>query len=141
MTTGADTPATEIPAIPAHASANLRRSALVSVPLGVVAIGLLALVGHVLAGLLACVGLALGALNSWLVQRSVVKYAGSTDAHRKRRFIGGVLGRLTLISVVGLGLCLLLLPDGLGVLGGIAVFQILMLASASAPLIRELRKA
>lgn len=130
----------DVPPIPANAAANLRRSMLVAVPLGIVAIGLLALVGHPIAGLLVCVGLALGALNSRLVQRSVARYAGSAG-QGKRRFIGGVFGRLTVISVIGLGLCLLLLPDGLGVLGGLAAFQILMLASASMPLIRELRKA
>lgn len=143
MNTGAATPASatpgdEMPAIPAHAVANHRRSMLVSVPLGIVAIGLLALVGHPLAGVLVCVGLALGAVNSWLVQRSVARYAGSAQ---KRRFVGGVFGRLALMSAVGLGLCLLFLPDGLGVLGGLAAFQVLMLASATMPLIRELRKA
>jgi hypothetical protein len=137
---GGDVPGGEPPAIPAHAAANHRRSVLVSVPLGLVAIGLLALVGHPIAGLLVCVGLALGALNSWLVQRSVARYAASGGTG-KRRFVGGVFGRLAVISGVGLGLCLLLLPDGLGVLGGLAAFQILMLASASMPLIRELRKA
>jgi hypothetical protein len=124
--------------VPAHAAANLRRCLLVSVPLGIVAIALLALVGHPLAGVLVCVGLALGASNSWLVQRSVARYgAGAGDG--KRRFIGGVFARLALITLVALGLCLPLLPDGLGVLGGLAAFQILMLASASMPLIRELR--
>jgi hypothetical protein len=129
------------PAIPAHATANLRRSVLVSIPLGAVAIALLALVGHPLAGVLVCVGLALGALNGRLVQRSVVRYAASETGDRKRRFIAGVFGRLTTITVVALVLCLLALPDGLGVLAGLAVFQILLLASASMPLIRELRKA
>ncbi|MDP9240486.1 MAG: hypothetical protein M3O55_07580 [Actinomycetota bacterium] len=138
MNTGAVTPGSEAPVIPAHAAANLRRCLLVSVPLGVVAIGLLALVKHPIAGVLICVGLALGAFNSWLVQRSVARYGGSTG-YGKRRFIGGVFARLTLITVLALGLCVLLLPDGLGVLGGLAAFQILMLASASMPLIRELR--
>ncbi len=140
MNTGADSPDSVVPEVPAHAAANLRRCLIVSVPLGIVAIGLLALVGHPIAGLLVCVGLALGGLNSWLVQRSVVRFA-ATAGRGKRRFIGGVFGRLAIISLVALGLCLLLLPDGLGVLGGLAAFQILMLASASMPLIRELRKA
>ncbi|MDQ6875373.1 MAG: ATP synthase subunit I [Actinomycetota bacterium] len=128
-------------AVPPHAAANLRRSTLVSIPVGIVAIGLLALVGHPVAGLLVCVGLGIGALNGALVQRSVVRYAASEAADRKRRFVGGVFGRLMLITVVSLGLCVLLLPDGLGVLGGLAAFQVLMIASASMPLIRELRKA
>jgi len=109
--------------------------------LAVVAILLLSLLGHPLAGLLFCVGLALGALNTWLVQRSVVRFASSTAGDAKRRFVGGVFGRLALISLVALAICLLFLPDGLGVLAGLAGFQILMLASASMPLIRELRSS
>ncbi|MCA1682681.1 MAG: hypothetical protein LC685_01560 [Actinobacteria bacterium] len=127
--------------VPAHAAANLRRCLLVAVPLGLAAIALLALVGYPLAGVLVCVGLALGGLNSWLVQRAVVRYAASPGGNRRRRFVGGVFGRLALVSVLALGVCVLLLPDGLGILGGLAIFQILMIAGASMPLIRELRKA
>jgi hypothetical protein len=144
VNTGMAEPAREIPggrlAVPAQAAANLRRCLVVSVPLGIVAIGLLALVGHPVAGVLVCVGLALGGLNSWLVQRSVARYGGS-PGQGKRRFIGGVFGRLALMTALGLGLCVLFLPDGIGVLGGLAAFQILMLASASMPLIRELRNS
>jgi len=130
--------------IPPHAAANLRRCVIVSVPLGVVAVGLLTLIGHPLAGVLVCVGLALGAVNTYLVQRSVVKYAGAARAGAtdgKRRFGGGVLARLVIVSAVALSICLSLLPDGIGVLGGLAAFQVLMLAAASVPLIRELRRA
>lgn len=132
---------TELPAIPAHAVANRRRSVLVAGPLGAVALLLLVLLGHPVAGVLFSVGLALGALNTWLVQRSVVRYAASSARDAKRRFVGGVFGRLALISLAALGICLLFLPDGLGVLAGLAVFQVLMLASASLPLIRELRSS
>lgn len=136
MSTGA-----EALEIPAQAVANRRRAIVVSVPLGLVAILLMAVLGHPLAGVLVCVGLALGAVNSWLVQRAVVRYAMSSEHHRKRRFIGGVFGRLAAISLVAVAVCLLVLPDGLGILAGLAIFQVLMLASASMPLIRELRKA
>lgn len=127
--------------VPPHAAANLRRCMIISIPLGVVAIGLLALVGYPLAGVLVCLGLALGAANTYLVQRSVVRFAKSGAAHGKRRFVGGVFARLAVISAIALTICLLTLPDGLGVLGGLAAFQILMLAAASMPLIRELRQA
>ena len=141
--TGASSPAGSsevLPGVPALAAGNLRRSALVSIPVGVVAIGVLSLVGHPLAGAMVCVGLALGAVNTYLVQRSVVRYAAGDGGNRKRRFVGGVLARLAAITVIALGLCVLLLPDGLGVVGGLAAFQILMLVSASMPLIRELRQ-
>ena len=127
--------------MPAQAVANRRRAIVVSVPLGALSVLLLGLAGHLLAGAFVCVGLALGALNSWLVQRSVIRYAMSNDRRRKRRFVLGVFGRLVGISAVALAVCLLVLPDGLGILAGLAAFQVLLLASASMPLIRELRKA
>jgi len=126
---------------PPHAAANLRRCVIISVPLGIVATGLSALIGHPLAGLLVCVGLALGAGNTYLVQRSVMKYAVAGGANGRRRFVGGVFARLVVLSAAAVGICLPLLPDGLGVLGGLAAFQVLMLAGASMPLIRELRQA
>lgn len=128
-------------AVPQHTAANLRRSVLLSVPLGGVALLILALLGHPVAGLLAFVGLALGALNSLLVQRSVVRFASRGEAARKQQFIGGALSRLGAITAVALLIVLLVRPDGLGVLGGLAAFQLLMLANAALPLIKELRGA
>ncbi len=132
---------TAAPPVPMHAAANLRRSMLVSAPVGAVAVLILALTGHLLAGLFVLVGLGLGMLNSWLVQRAVVRYAGSEAGNRRRRFVLGVFSRLGLITLVALAIVLLVRPDGLGVLGGLAIFQLLMLGSASMPLIKELRKA
>lgn len=138
--TGTDPSATgDPPAIPAQTVANLRRSILVAVPLGIVGIALTALVGHPLAGVFVCMGLALGALNSWLLQRSVARFAGSGAGQGRRRFVGGVFSRLGLFTLAALAVALLVRPDGVGVVAGLAVFQVLMLASASMPLIRELR--
>lgn len=130
-----------LPAVPVHAAANLRKSMLLALPVAVVAVVILWLFGHPLAGLFVIVGLGLGAVNSALVQRSVVGYAGSSATHRKQRFVGGVFVRLGAITLVALALVLTVRPDGLGVLGGLAIFQLLMVGNASMPLIKELRKA
>lgn len=129
------------PAIPVHAAANHRRSMIMALPVGAATLAILAPLGHPLAGVFVFVGLALGALNSYLVQRSVARFAGSAKADRRRRFVGNVLGRLGLITLVALVVVLLIRPDGLGVLGGLALFQLLMVGNASLPVIKELRKA
>lgn len=134
-----DSPA--IPAIPMHAAANHRRSMIMALPVGAVALAILAPFGHPLAGVFVFVGLAFGALNSYLVQRSVARFAGSEHADRRRRFVGSVLFRLSLITLISLVIVLLVRPDGLGVLGGLALFQLLMVGNASLPVIKELRKA
>src|SRR5215475_11125805 len=93
--------------------------------IGVLTLVVSGLLGHVL------VGLGLGAGNTWLVQRSVVSYANSEATNKKGRFTRSVLGRLAIITVVALGLALLVRPDGVGVLAGVAIFQMLMLGGAS----------
>lgn len=125
--------------IPQHAAANLRRSAIVALPTGAVALAILAAIGHPAAGGFVFLGLALGALNTHLVQRSVVRFAAGAGTDRKRRFIGNVLVRLGAITLVALAIVALVRPDGLGVLGGLAIFQFLMLGVASLPVFKELR--
>ena len=109
--------------------------------LGVVAVLVTGLLGHVVMGLFALVGIALGATNSHLVQRSVVNYANSEYANKKARFTRSVLGRLAVITLVAVGIGLLVRPDGFGVFFGLAFFQMVMLGGASVPVFKQLRQS
>jgi hypothetical protein len=120
--------------------ANLRRAIFMGSFLGLASIVVLGLLGHVFAGVFACVGLALGALNTWMVQRSVVTYANSDAGNKKMRFTRSVFGRLALITVLALGCALLLRPDGLGVFVGLAIFQMLMLGGSLVTTFRQLKQ-
>lgn len=127
------------PTVPDVARGNLRRSIIMASCLGVVAVLVTGLLGHVLMGLFACVGLALGALNTFLVQRAVVRYAASEAPNKKARFTRSVFGRLALITVLAVGVALLVRPDGLGVFAGLAFFQLLMIGGASVPVYKQLK--
>ena len=127
------------PTVPAVASGTLRRSIIMSSCVGVAAVLVTGLLGHVLMGLFACVGLALGALNTRMVQRSVVNYGTSEAANKKARFTRSVLGRLALITVLAVGAGILVRPDGLGVFAGLAFFQMMMLGGASVGVYRQLK--
>jgi hypothetical protein len=107
--------------------------------LGVVAVLVTGLLGHVLMGLFALVGLALGAFNTLLVQRAVVNYAVSDAPNKKARFTRSVFGRLALITALAVGIGVLVRPDGLGVFGGLAIFQLLMIGGASVPVFKQLK--
>jgi hypothetical protein len=111
-----------------------------SAGLGVLGLIVLGLLGHVLMGAFLILGLALGAGNTWLVQRSVVAYANSDAANKKGRFTRSVLGRLGLITLVALSCLLLVGPDGVGVLAGVAIFQMLMLGGASVTTFKQLKQ-
>ena len=123
---------------PVSAAANLRRSVIVSVALGIIAVVVAALADHVLFGVFCCVGLALGAVNNWLLQKSVIRFAMSDNPQRKR-FRRGVIARLGAITLIAIGVAVLWRPDGLGVFVGLAVFQVLMLVGAAVPAMRKLR--
>lgn len=125
---------------PASAVANLRRSVIMAATIGVLILVVSGLLGHVLLGVFVLVGLGLGAGNTWLVQRSVVSYANSEATNKKGRFTRSVLGRLAIITVVALGLALLVRPDGVGVLAGVAIFQMLMLGGASVLAFKQLKQ-
>jgi len=123
---------------PVSATANLRRSAVLSAVLGVAAVVVLSVAGHPLMGLFGCLGLALGALNNRMLQKSVLRYAA--DEHiGKKQFRRGVMSRLGAITLIAIALGFFVRPDGLGVFVGLAVFQILMLIGAAAPVFRSLR--
>ena len=129
-----------IPAIPAVAIGNLRRSSLIAGIVGLVGVAITALFGHWLAGVLALLGIALGAANTYLVQRQVVRYAASEKVNKKALFTKGVLNRLAMITVVAGLLAWFVRPDGLGVLCGLAVFQMVMIGGATVPVYRELKR-
>ena len=121
-------------------AADLRRLTIVAAVVGAAAVVLCALIGHPMAGVYGIVGLALGLLNAALLRRAAGMYA-AVDAPPKSRFALGALGRLALISMIGLTIAWLTLPDGLGVLAGLAVFQLLLVFMALIPLLRDLRES
>ena len=124
-------------AVPPRAAANLKRSLVLAMPIGALALLVLALLGHPLAGVFVVLGLAFGVLNTWLMQRSVVRYG---ERRSKGGFVGGMLGRLFLLTAASLAAVTLVRPDGIGLLAGIAVFQMIVLLGAAVPVFRELRQ-
>lgn len=125
---------------PTKAVVNLRRITPLAACLGAASFVVLAPMGYPLAAAFFCGGLGLGLFNTALVQRSAARFAASGDPD-KRRFAVSVLGRLTLITGLAVGLALTLQPEGLGVFAGLAALQLLMIFIASVPLVKELRQS
>ena len=124
---------------PITAAENLRRSIVVACALGVAAIIACSLIGHPLMGIFGTLGLAVGALNNWLLQRSVIAQAASASAPSKSTFRRGVMRRLLGITLIAAAIAALVRPDGFGVFFGLAVFQIVLLFGAAIPVFRSLR--
>jgi hypothetical protein len=87
--------------------------------------------GKPMIGLGACIGLALGTLNFRLVGASVIKVGKREDENKRRPLALNTVGRLGVISVITIGLLLLSFQLGFGVLAGLAVFQLVLLANVA----------
>jgi hypothetical protein len=94
--------------------------------------------GHVMFGVFFGVGLLLGLLNALLVRRSVETIT-AVEHPLKRSMAVNSASRLAIITVVGLIIAYLFKPAGLGVLFGLALFQVVLVVSTALPVWKKLR--
>ncbi len=118
---------------------DMRRPFLMAAATGVLALVVSGLLGHILMGVFGVVGLGLGLLNTRLVQRSVGKVT-ITENPSKKALAFSALGRLAIITAIALGVGLFIRPDGIGIFLGLAVFQLIIIASTSASAVKGLRQ-
>jgi hypothetical protein len=132
------TPAQDAPLVfPSVAFRPLRLLAICCA-LTALAVGLAAMAGHVMFGVFFGVGLALGLTNAVLVQRSVESITAA-DHPLKRKMALNSATRLLVISVIGLTIAFIFRPTGLGVLFGLALFQVLLVLSTALPVWKKMR--
>jgi len=132
------TPAQDAPLVfPSVAFRPLRLLAICAA-LTAVAVGLAAVAGHVMIGVFFGVGLALGLTNAVLVQRSVESITAG-DHPLKRKMALNSATRLLVISAIGLTVAFVFRPAGLGVLFGLALFQVLLVLSTALPVWKKMR--
>jgi len=132
------TPAHDAPLVfPSVAFRPLRLFALC---VGLTGLAMLAagLLGHVMVGVFFGIGLGLGLLNAVLVQRSVE--AITADAHPlKRKMALNSATRLLVMTVIGLTIAFVFRPQGLGVVFGMALFQVVLVISTALPVMKKLK--
>lgn len=93
---------------------------------------------HLTFGIFIGIGLLMGLLNALMVHRSVNTI--TADAHPlKTRMAMNSASRLLVLTVIGLMIAFIFRPAGLGVVFGLAVFQVLLVASTALPVWRKLR--
>jgi hypothetical protein len=105
----------------AEVAVNYRRSIVAAIVAGGAALLGLSLSGHYAAG-------------------GAAKVAAGERAYRTRRFVGNALFRLAVISAIAILLLVAVRSGGWGVLVGLALFQLLLIAMATRPLVREIRR-
>ena len=133
------TPAQDAPLV--FPSVAFRPGRLFVISVGITAVAMLAagLCGHLMVGVFFGVGLLLGLLNALLVRRSVEAIT-SRDHPLKRSMALNSASRLAIITIVGLIIAYVFRPAGLGVVFGLALFQVLLVASTALPVWKKLRE-
>ena len=106
--------------------------------LTVLATALAAWAGQPMIGVFFGVGLGLGLINALLVRRSVASI--TADAHPlKHKMALNSATRLMIITTIGLIIAFVFRPPGLGVLFGLALFQVVLVLSTALPVWKKIR--
>jgi len=95
-------------------------------------------IGHPMVGVFFGVGLLLGLLNALGVQRSVAAITAEEHPLKKKMAMNSA-SRLLIITVIGLVVAYMFRPDGLGVVFGLALFQVVLVVSTALPVWKKLR--
>jgi hypothetical protein len=110
----------------------------ISVVFTVIAVAAAGALGHPMVGVFFGVGLLLGLLNALGVQRSVAAITAEEHPLKKKMAMNSA-SRLLFITVIGLTVAFVFRPDGLGVVFGLALFQVVLVLSTALPVWKKLR--
>jgi ATP synthase I subunit len=125
--------------VPAAVVVNLRKPVLIAAGVGALGLLVTGLFGHIMMGAFGIVGIGLGVLNTRLLQKSVAKVIASENPSKMA--VGRTsVPRLMLITALAFGIAIFVRPDGLGVFFGLAIFQVIIIATTAAPIMKERRK-
>jgi len=132
------TPAPEAPLV--FPSVAFRPTLLLAIcgVLSALAIGLSAWAGYVMFGVFFGVGLALGLTNALLVRRSVASITAEDHPLKKKMALNSAT-RLLIITTIGLTIAYIFRPLGLGVVFGLALFQIVLVLATALPVWKKIR--
>lgn len=117
-------------------TAVARRTMLAALAVGVVGLVVLLLFSQTWAALGLCIGVALGIGNFRLIVRSVLKVGRRMEGNRRRPLAMNTLSRLMAMTIVALVLAWVKPPLGLGIIGGLALFQFVLLANVTRSMLR-----
>ena len=132
------TPAQDAPLVFPSVAFRPVRLFVLSMAITAVALVAAGLSGHLMVGVFFGVGLLLGLLNAVLVSRSVASITAKEHPMKSSMALNSAT-RLALITVIGLIIAYIFRPAGLGVVFGLALFQVLLVAATALPVWKKLR--
>jgi hypothetical protein len=133
------TPAQDAPLVfPSVAFRPVRLFVLCVLVTGVVTAAA-ALLHYVMFGVFFGIGMALGLLNALLVRRAVGAITAEDHPLKKKMALNSAT-RLLVITAAGLAIAFTFRPMGLGVVFGLALFQVILVLTTSLPVLKKLRE-
>ena len=132
------TPAQDAPLVFPSVAFRPIRLFVISIAITAVAVVVAGLSGHPMVGVFFGIGLLLGLLNAVLVQRSVASITAKEHPLKSSMALNSAT-RLAIITVIGLIIAFVFRPEGLGVVFGLAIFQVLLVLSTALPVWKKLR--
>jgi hypothetical protein len=132
------TPAQDAPLVFPSVAFRPIRLLVISLVLTLIAVAAAGALGHPMVGVFFGVGLLLGLLNALGVQRSVAAITAEEHPLKKKMAMNSA-SRLLFITVIGLTVAFVFRPDGLGVVFGLALFQVVLVLSTALPVWKKLR--
>jgi len=118
----------------------VRRTVIAAIVVGIVGAAAAVLLGQPFVAPGLVIGLGLAVANHRVFQSSALRFTTPEGVVNRKPFAGSVALRLGVCTAVAIGLLMLDRPVGWGVIGGLAVFQFLMLVNALVALIRYQRQ-
>ena len=118
----------------------VRRTVIAGIIAGVLGGVAAVLLGQPLVAPGLAIGLALAVANHRVFQSSALRFTTPEGVVNRKPFAGSVALRLGACTAVAVGLLVVERPMGWGVIGGLALFQALMLTNALVALLRYQRE-
>ena len=118
----------------------VRRSVIAGFIAGVIGGAVAVLLGQPLVAPGLAIGLALAVANHRVFQSSALRFTSPEGVVNRKPFAGSVALRLGACTAVAVGLLVVERPMGWGVIGGLALFQALMLLNSLVALLRYQRQ-
>ena len=132
------TPAQDAPLVFPSAAFRPVRLLVICAALGGIAALAFGLLGNVMVGVFFALGLGLGLLNAVLVKRSAQSITAQAHPLKKMMALNSA-ARLAVMTVIGLTIAFVFRPAGLGVVFGMAVFQVLLVVMTALPVVKAIR--
>jgi len=116
-----------------------RKTILIALGLAVASYWIIGQLGEWRLATCLAIGIALGLANHLATEFWLLRIITSGDQPTRAQLVRATVVRLSVLTVVAVGLAVWLWPDGVGLLLGLAIFRLLALMMTSVTLLKELK--